>query len=203
MGTVAGLKGGRHFQLARFLFSFSFSIQISHSCSSFVATVAHVHGGLCRGQAAALRPLDEVAVRLGRGCQRPLTRCWRKHFLTAPERETAEVCVISCRFCLFCFYAAALTPHPCPPRFQANAGAVGVVGRGRGLFAKVRLPQLGVDSNFLWLCYFVEMRRSRLTHALPFPLLLANTAVAGGAGCWLADHGTPEAGPILHVGYSR
>ena len=35
------------------------------SCSSSVATVARVHGGLRRGRAAALRPLDEVAARLG------------------------------------------------------------------------------------------------------------------------------------------
>ena len=62
---LAGLEGGRRFQLVRFLFCFSFSIQISHNCSSSVATVARVHGGLRRGRAAALRPLNEVAARLG------------------------------------------------------------------------------------------------------------------------------------------
>ena len=47
-------------------------------------------------------------------------------FLMAQEQ-------VSCRFCLFCFYAAVLTPRPCPPRFQADAAAAGVVGRDRAV----------------------------------------------------------------------
>ena len=33
-------------------------------------------------------------------------------FLTSPLRATAGSCLVSCWFCLFCFYAAALTPCP-------------------------------------------------------------------------------------------
>ena len=106
------LEGERRFQMVRILFCFSLSIQIPHRCSSSVATVAHVRHGLRRGRVAALRPLDEVATGT---------------FLTA----TTGSSLASHRFCLFCFYAAVLTPRPCPSRFQADAAAVGVVGRGR------------------------------------------------------------------------
>ena len=54
-------------------------------------------------------------------------------FLTAPERVTAGSCLVSCWFCLFRFYAAALTPSPCLPRFQPDAAAAGVIGRGRAV----------------------------------------------------------------------
>ena len=40
---------------------------------------------------------------------------------------------MSCLFCLFCFHTSALTPSPCPPCFQADAAAAGVVGRGRAV----------------------------------------------------------------------
>ena len=50
--------------------------------------------------------------------------------------------------------------------------------------------QPGLDSDFFVAVLFC-LRRSRPTHALPSPLLLANTAVAGAAGRWLADRGTP------------
>ena len=50
---------------------------------------------------------------------------WEEFFM-AQER-------VSYRFCLFRFYAAVLTPRPRPPRFQADAAAAGVVGRGRAI----------------------------------------------------------------------
>ena len=34
---------------------------------------------------------------------------------------------------LFRFYAAVLTPRPCPSRFQADAAVAGVVGRDRAV----------------------------------------------------------------------
>ena len=50
----------------------------------------------------------------------------------ALEQATARACVVSGSF-FFRFYAAALAPRPCPPRFQADAGAARVVGRGRAV----------------------------------------------------------------------
>ena len=50
--------------------------------------------------------------------------------------------------------------------------------------------QPGLDSDFFVAVLFC-LRRSRPTHALPSPLLLANTVVAGATGRWLADRGTP------------
>ena len=154
------MEGGRRFQLVRFFCCFSFSIQISHSCFSSVATVAHVLDGLRRGRATAMHPLDEVVARLGGG-GKAADEAAAGTFLTAPERATAGSCLVSCWFCLFRFYAAALTPSPCPPRFQAVAAAAGVVGRGRAVrqgSAEVRLPQPGVGSKiFLYIavlfCY--------------------------------------------------
>ena len=62
-----------------------------------------------------------------------------------------------------------------------------------------RSPRYGCRSRArkvsfsLLLCSFVTIPRSRPARALLFPLLLANAAVAGAAGRWLAGHGTPEA----------
>ena len=85
-------------------------------------------------------------------------------FLMAQER-------VSCRFCLFCFYAAVLTPRPCLPRFQANSAAVcwGCWPRkGRSPRYGCRSRLLKVSSVFL-LCSSVVMPRSRPVRALPFP----------------------------------
>ena len=110
---------------------------------------------------------------------------------------------VSCRFCLFRFYAAVLTPRPCPPRFrpmqqQPRLSAVS------GLFIKVRLPQPGKDGKLFVVAVLFchEMPRSRPVHALLFSLPLANTAVAvtGAAGRWLAGGGTPDARPLLRFG---
>ena len=73
---------------------------------------------------------------------------------------------------LVSFYADVLTPCPCPPRFQADAAAAGVVGRGRAVrqgtaAAAGRGRYL---SSLLLLCYFVTMPRSRPVHVLLFPL---------------------------------
>ena len=98
-----------------------------------------------------------------------------------------------------------LTPRPYPPRFKADAGAAGVVGRA-GPFAKVRLlqPDDNVSKFFVVVSVFVAtMPRSRPVHTLLFPLHLANAAVAGAAGRWLAGRGTPEARSLLRFGCGR
>ena len=62
-----------------------------------------------------------------------------------------------------------------------------------GLFVKVRLMQPGLGSEFFCSCVVLSAPLTPSTHALPFPLLLANTAVAGAVavGRWLADRGAP------------
>ena len=75
-------------------------------------TVVCVLDGLRRGRAVAVRPLDEVVARLGgRGGGKAADEASTGTFLTALERATAGLCLVSCWFCLFCFYAAALTPN--------------------------------------------------------------------------------------------
>ena len=129
---ATGLEGRRRVQLVRVFCGFFPFLFNSHiAVFSSVATVARVLDGLLRGHAVALRLLDKVVARLRGGGGKVADEAAAGTCLTAPGLATAGSCLVSCLFCLFCFHTAALTPNPCPPCFQADAAAAGVVGSGR------------------------------------------------------------------------
>ena len=85
------------------------------------------------GQTAAHRQTlaasTSVGVRLSgwrAGLWYQMLRADGKGFLMTQGQER-----VSYRFFLFRFYADVFIPRSCPPRFWANAGAAGVIGRGR------------------------------------------------------------------------
>ena len=94
---------------------------------------------LCRGRAVALRPLDKVVARLWVGGQ-GRRRGGGVNFFDGTGAGNRRVVFGELLVCLFRFYAAALTPSPCLPRFSLMQQQPGL-SAVEGLFAKVRLPQ--------------------------------------------------------------
>ena len=71
---ASALEGGRHFQMVRFLFCFPFSIQISHICSSSVATVLAFTASSAADERRHCAPWTKLRCGLrGRGARRPLS----------------------------------------------------------------------------------------------------------------------------------
>ena len=84
-------------------------------------------------------------------------------------------------------------PYPFSPTQQWGEPQ----GGGLPAAAQYGCSQVRKVSSLLLLCSFVTIFCSRPGLTLLFQLPLANAAVAGAAGRWLADHGITEARPLL------
>ena len=98
----------------------------------FFETKSNISCTLCFGDSGDVATLDKLArkQRAWKGGDAFTGTC-----LTAPERATAGAYVVSCRFCLFSLYAAALTlrfPRPVFRPMQQQPG----LSAAAGLFAK-------------------------------------------------------------------